>query len=135
MVMEFFLLFFLVTLILLLVAVIRAQKKKLSPLAIAQLEDQWEALLLEHDPRNQILNADILVDMTMKAAGYQGRSLGERLKTYPQAFSDINGLWWAHKLRNTLAHELSYGLNDKEVHKAMKKFAKALNDLGLDVQY
>lgn len=79
--------------------------------------------------KSAILNLDTLVDHTLKYLGYQG-SLGQKLKNNPHLFSDINGLWKAHKLRNKIAHELDWQPTSQEIKSAHQQFAKALQDLG-----
>lgn len=77
-----------------------------------------------------IINGDNLVDKAMLELGLSGRSMGERLKKYPQKFSNLNGLWAAHKLRNRLAHETGVKLNKDLTTQALANFKRALKDLG-----
>ena len=79
-------------------------------------------------PKHAILDADKLLDYALKKKGYQG-TLGEKLKKSKSRFSDLNGVWFAHKLRNKVAHELDE-ININEAKRALKHFKKALNDLG-----
>ena len=77
-----------------------------------------------------VLNADKLVDQAMRESGMKGENMGERLKNSPNKFSDINGLWTAHKLRNRIAHESDVYVTYDEAHSALVNFRKALKDLG-----
>jgi len=77
-----------------------------------------------------VLNADKLVDLAMRECGISGETMGERLKQYSKKFSDLNGLWTAHKLRNRIAHETDVSVNYDEARYALSCFKKALKDLG-----
>jgi len=53
-----------------------------------------------------IMEADNMLDEMVRRMGYQGKDLGERLKTVePSDFSHIQSAWEAHKVRNKIAHE------------------------------
>lgn len=58
-----------------------------------------------NDWRLAIIEADIILDEMVKSMGYQGDSLGERLKGIEQSdFTSIDQAWEAHKVRNQIAH-------------------------------
>lgn len=77
-----------------------------------------------------VLTADKLVEHAMKEKGMPGQTMGERLKNSPKSFSDINGLWRSHKLRNKIAHEPDVKVNYNDAKDAMIQFRRALKDLG-----
>jgi len=77
-----------------------------------------------------VLNADKLVDSAMRECGVGGETMGERLKNNSSKFSDLNGLWTAHKLRNRIAHESDVTVNYDEARYALSCFKKALKDMG-----
>jgi hypothetical protein len=77
-----------------------------------------------------VLNADKLVEQAMREKGMKGQTMGEKLKNSPKSFSDINGLWNAHKLRNRIAHEPNIEVKYEETRAALMQFRKALKDLG-----
>ena len=77
-----------------------------------------------------VLNADKLVDQACRECGMSGETMGERLRNSPKKFSDINGLWMAHKLRNRIAHETDVVVTYDEARYALASFKKALKDLG-----
>jgi len=56
--------------------------------------------------------------------------MGERMKNSAPMFSDRNGIWTAHKLRNTIAHESDVNVTYDEARLALQAFRKALKDLG-----
>jgi len=77
-----------------------------------------------------VLNADKLVDQAMREKGTKGETMGERLRSSAALFSDRNGIWTAHKLRNRIAHEPNVTVTYVEAKSALACFRKALKDLG-----
>lgn len=77
-----------------------------------------------------VLNADKLVDSALRELGFKGNTMGERLKSAVDKFSDRNSIWIAHKLRNTIAHETDVRVTYEEARYALISFRKALKDLG-----
>ena len=96
---------------------------------ILEIEHQ----LKENDPSSyqlSVLNGDKLVDRALRARGIKGKTMGERMKNSAYRFSDRNGIWTAHKLRNKIAHESNINVKYSEARYALANFRKALKDLG-----
>lgn len=89
---------------------------------------KWQEITSLPDGYRAVLEADKLLDYALKKMNYSG-SLGEKLKVSGTLFSDINGVWWAHKLRNRLAHDVHTQVSAKDTEKALRLFKKALRDL------
>ena len=77
-----------------------------------------------------VLNADKLVDQALRDRGIKGQTMGERMKNAVNLFSDRNGIWTAHKLRNNIAHEQDAVVTYEEARYALRSFKIALKDLG-----
>ncbi len=78
-----------------------------------------------------VIEADKLVDYCMKELGIAGDTMGERLRSAgPARFSDYQGLWTAHKVRNQLVHEIDRELHSSEAKQSIQRFKTALQDLG-----
>ena len=77
-----------------------------------------------------ILNADKLLDKALVEMGVPGKTMGERLKRIPSKFTDINGVWRVHKLRNALAHESDFEVSWRQASNALRIYKQALKDLG-----
>ncbi len=77
-----------------------------------------------------VLNADKLVDQALRDLGIKGQTMGERMKNSVTLFSDRNGIWTAHKLRNTIAHESDARVTYEDAKYALSCFRQALKDLG-----
>lgn len=94
----------------------------------ADFRAAWERIKNESDARHAIIDADKLLDQALAARGFTG-TLGEKMKTARKLFSDNNAVWTAHKLRNTLAHELGATASAAEKDRALLAFSRALRDL------
>jgi hypothetical protein len=83
--------------------------------------------------KSSINEADKLFDYVMKSQGFRGDSMGERLKSARPKFHNYaayDGVWKAHKLRNSLAHELSFDLVPSQAKAALADFERGLKELG-----
>ena len=78
-----------------------------------------------------VLEADKLLDHSLKSMGFGGNSLGERLKLVAYKHPKIRNVWPAHITRNKLAHEASYSLGQGAARQAISQFKKALQELGV----
>jgi hypothetical protein len=83
--------------------------------------------------KSSINEADKLFDYVMKSLGFPGDTMGDRLKSARTKFanySTYDAVWRAHKLRNSLAHELSFDLVPSQAHEALADFERGLRELG-----
>lgn len=104
------------------------RKRKIAEGEEAFIRNQWRIIGKGQNPKNDIIEADKLLDFALKQYGYTG-SLGEKLKKAEKLFSDINGVWLAHKMRNKFAHEINFHPSELEFRAALEHFRKALLDL------
>lgn len=77
-----------------------------------------------------ILNADKLLDTALKERGFNGNTMGERMKSAQKAWSNANHIWTAHKLRNQIAHESDLKVSLDITRRAMAAFKQGLKDIG-----
>lgn len=77
-----------------------------------------------------VINADKLLDKAMMEMGLPGKTMGERLKKNGDKFTNLNGVWQAHKLRNAIAHEPDIEVSYKRAYNALSIYKQALKDLG-----
>jgi hypothetical protein len=77
-----------------------------------------------------VIDADKLLDKAMVEMGLPGKTMGERLKKSGSKFTNLNGVWRAHKLRNALAHESGLEISYKQAFNALAIYKQALKDLG-----
>jgi len=113
-----------------LVYVLSRQKRGFSLADKQRFLEHWKKIQTGADKRHAIMDADKLLDQMLARRGYSGQ-LGDKLKRADKVFTDINGIWQAHKLRNRLAHELDFNVSPDEARKALKQFEAAYRDLGL----
>ncbi len=97
------------------------------------LNSQWEIVkkLFVVDSKSALIEADKLLDYAMKLAFNNKFSVGQNLKANGKIFTDLNGIWYVHKLRNQLVHQLSFKLKARDISLAKTNFYQALKDLGM----
>ena len=128
---------FLVVYFVLVAVVLTSRRKgKFSKKDLNYINSHWYRILdsFEHNPKEAVLEADKLLHYGFKKrAGkrFEGLSFGELLKKKDGFFSDIDGVWFAHKLRNKIAHEIGGNVSRDDAKKALSYYKKALVDLGV----
>ncbi|NCC20250.1 hypothetical protein EOM33_04270, partial [Candidatus Saccharibacteria bacterium] len=75
-----------------------------------------------------ILKADKLLDQVLRDTGSKGQTMGERMKSRQNAWSNANAVWAAHKIRNQIAHDENVQLSETTVRRALASFKQALKD-------
>ncbi len=73
-----------------------------------------------------VLEADNLLDASLKSMMMPGETLGERLKVACYKYPKLQRVWWAHKLRNQIAHDATAQLTVRQANLAIDEFEKAL---------
>ena len=77
-----------------------------------------------------VIQADSVLDKILKASGYIGDTMGDRLKQInPAELAAIDDVWRAHKIRNQLAHGAAGALTRQVAEEAIKGFEKAFREL------
>lgn len=116
--------------------VITLSRKPSKKLNVDEYRSKWLAIerqLTREDTASHqltVLNADKLLDHSMRERGITGETMGERMKQAKEKFSDRNGVWAAHKLRNQIAHEPDVAVTYEQARRALASFKKALKDMG-----
>lgn len=82
--------------------------------------------------KTSITEADKLLDHVMREMGFGGETMAERLRQAEKRFShsDYNAIWQAHKLRNSLAHDVGFDLVPSMAKDALRTYERTLKDLG-----
>lgn len=82
------------------------------------------------DWRLAILEADIMLDTILDKMGYQGDSIGDKLKGVEKSdFITLDMAWEAHKVRNRIAHDGSdYPLNDREARRIIGLYQQVFEE-------
>lgn len=97
---------------------------------------RWEKIVKrletekESEWRLAILEADILLDEMVTNMGYQGDSLGEKLKGIEKSdFTTLNAAWEAHAVRNKIAHEgASFVLTEREAKRVIGLYEEVFKE-------
>jgi len=82
------------------------------------------------DWRLAILEADIMLNEILEKQGYQGDSIGDKLKGVDVSdMTSLDAAWEAHKVRNRVAHEgVSFDLNEREAKRVVGLFQKVFEE-------
>ena len=123
--------FVIVDLALLTFAVVSRSRRGFSAADKRIYQEHWRRIQTL-DARQAVMEADKMLDEIMGKRGYKG-TLGDKLKKAGPAFSSVNDVWSAHKLRNRLAHELGAKISLEEARLALKRFARAYKDMGMNL--
>lgn len=84
--------------------------------------------------RQAILEADIMLDDMLTRSGYDGDTVGEKLKRVePSDFVTLEFAWAAHKIRNNIAHGgTGYMLSEREAVQAMRWYKQVFEEFHFD---
>lgn len=120
------------------------EHEKYEPVHVEEIEAkakliQWQ-VVLDHvnsespaEWKLAILEADSMLDEILDFEGYQGESVGEKLKSMdPGDLPSYSDAWEAHKVRNQIAHEgaATMDFSKKIARDTITKFGKVFKDLG-----
>ncbi len=100
-----------------------------------EIHTQWlkiEELLSLGKPSNlqkALLMADKLLDYSLRSLDFTGETMAERLKSAKNRLPNYQDIWYAHKLRNQIVHEMKEEIQSYEIKKAIKIYEKALKNL------
>lgn len=112
--------------------------RQLKPYDQKVVEERWarlEELVRGGKPsqwRQAVIEADKILDYALTQL-CAGTTLGERLQAArPLFLSDTyQGLWDAHKIRNTLVHDSNYEISILSCREAVEKIKEGLKELGV----
>lgn len=80
------------------------------------------------DNEKKILSYDKILDQLLSEKKYSW-TLWEKLKKNSAIFLNINEIWFAHKLRNKIAHDIHPNISEKDFLKWEKIFLRELKNL------
>jgi len=106
------------------------------PFGVKKIEKDWRKIVsrldagLEPEYKLAVIEADNMMNETLKRMGYGGSSLGERLEKLTAAtLPNVDEVKEAHKVRDNIVHDPNYKLSLEEAKKTLGVFEKALRDL------
>lgn len=77
-----------------------------------------------------VLDADRLLDEALRKRRFGGKTMGERMVKAQRTFTDNDGAWFGHKLRNKIEADPEMKLKEADVKDALIGIRQALKDLG-----
>lgn len=99
-------------------------------------DNRWQEIrshvesFIEAEWKLAVIEGDKFVDDVLKAAGFAGESMGERLMLIkPDQIVNLQHLWDAHKLRNLLVHDPNFRLTHQQATLAINAFESVLKEL------
>lgn len=101
---------------------------------IAREWEKIESLFARGDDMSwklAVLEADKLLDHTLKSMAIPGKDLGERLKMGAYRYPKLRSAWAGHKIRNRLVHETTYHISHSDSARSHTSFAAALKAVGV----
>ena len=101
-----------------------------------QLNKSWQKILSRLNKNDEanlqlaLIEADNLFDDLLKQIRLPGESMADRLKYLDSSqISNIDEIWTAHKLRNTIVHNSEYPVTKNEIEFGVNAYEKALKEL------
>lgn len=96
---------------------------------------RWQAILNSAQSgglglKHAVSEADKLLDYALKARGFKGETMADRLRAAKPKMGSYQEIWNAHKLRNALAHEVGFEITRQQAKEAIVSFERGLKDLG-----
>jgi len=83
----------------------------------------------ESDWRQAVIEADIMLEEVLRQAGYEGATVGDKLKG--AQFATLEEAWEAHKVRNDIAHRGSaFHLDDNIAYRTIQKYERVFKEFG-----
>lgn len=116
-------------------------RKHVSPQVSRKIKERWEnnvkVGLESRKPsqlRQSLIMADKLLDAALKEVS-EGEKMGERLKNSRDLFEweVYDKLWKAHKVRNSLVHDLDYEPTYFVLEEAIDDLKTGLTELGVNI--
>lgn len=85
-----------------------------------------------NDWRQAIIEADIMLAEILEEQGFQGFTIGDKLKgANPARFHTLNEAWEAHKVRNEIAHQGSqFDLTERLAHRTVNQYLTVFAEFG-----
>lgn len=103
----------------------------------AELKESWAAVHTglasgkESHWRTAVIRADAVLDFTLRARGFPGNTMAQRMNRAARKYPAVEEAFKAHRLRNDLVHNPMRGITEKETRWALQIFERALRALGM----
>lgn len=115
------------------------QTEEIMPIAELEKQERWKHIqdLIKSynssDWRQAIIEADIILEEMLEKMGYDGVTIGDKLKVIERSdFVTLDKAWAAHKVRNQIAHD---GSNFKLTRDVAEKTIRDFEDVFREFYY
>jgi hypothetical protein len=122
-----------------------SEQKKFHPISAVEsvvseqdssLVTQWQEVQRHMNSTNSsdwrlaILEADIMLEEILEKQGYQGDTIGDKLKGVDRSdMTSLDAAWDAHKVRNQIAHEgVGFQINEREAKRVIGLYQKVFEE-------
>lgn len=102
--------------------------RTLSGASLKRVQQAWMHVESLHDPVRKVMEADKVLDLALGELGYAG-SVADKLKKAGPRIKNLQAVWDAHKLRNTLAHETGAHVDHAAAERAVQALRKGIESL------
>ncbi len=115
-----------------------AQETQTLEVVLRNYNDEWRQVLsyvnslTDSEWKLAVIEADNIFDGALKYMSFPGETMGERLMAVSkEQVPSLDLVWDAHKLRNTIVHDLNIAIEHERAQAAVRAFQSGLRDLGL----
>ena len=104
----------------------KRRRTKIPALQKERLRSAWDAALELKSPAQRVLDAEKVCDAVLKALDYQG-TFAEKQKQAAPRLHHAEELWIAHRLRNSIAHDVGIRVTEAQSLRALQAFAQIVH--------
>jgi hypothetical protein len=112
------------------------QTEEIMPIRTMEENARWmhiQSLISSYNPsdwRQAIIEADIILEEMLDKMGYDGVTIGDKLKNVEQSdFVTLDKAWSAHRIRNQIAHSgSSFKLTREVAERTIKDFEQVFKE-------
>jgi hypothetical protein len=117
-------------------AIYSQENVEATTVVVPDKNEKWERVIAHINSANSadwklaIIEADIMLEDLLRAAGYHGDSIGDMLKAVEKSdFLTIEAAWEAHKVRNQVAHQGGdFNLNERDAKRVISLFESVFKE-------
>ncbi len=110
------------------------RRRRPKELKSEQFQTKWQELQKmcadKASWKKVVHDADHLLDEALRKKRIRGKSMGERMVHAQRLFTNNDGVWFGHKLRNRVEAEPDMRLKEDDVKDALIGIRQGLKDLG-----
>jgi len=121
-------------LVLFLIGLLVVRRRRPRELKSEQFQTKWQELQKMCSDKKLwkrvVHDADHLLDEALRKKHVRGKSMGERMVHAQRLFTNNDGVWFGHKLRNRVEAEPDIKLKEGDVKDALVGIRQGLKDLG-----